>query len=99
MLRPTCVCVHVTRSHDYLMFFFGVRRAAIDLEQDLVLSHFKKLLYEIDSQLAAATQQLARQLTGEFITRDNLCAVDKCCCVALGVLHEAAAVGGEVIRH
>jgi hypothetical protein len=28
-----------------------------------------------------------------------LCAVDECCFVALGVLHEAAAVGGEVISH
>jgi glutathione S-transferase len=81
------------------MFFFGVRRAAIDLEQDLVLSHFKKLLYEIDSQLAAATQQLARQLAGEFIAGDDLGAVDECCFVALGVLHKAATVSGEVVRH
>ena len=49
--------------------------------------------------LAAAAQELAGQLAGEFIAGDDLGAVDECCFVALGVLHEAAAVGGEVVCH
>ena len=49
--------------------------------------------------LAPTAQQLAREFAGELIAGHDLSAVDECCFVALGVLHKAAAVSGEVISH